>query len=102
MTKLQQRIVEELQRFPDCRAYYGHLILKVWPPDKYPRAYRRSCNGGPPGVAMAFGRALREMDKANILYRPNERRERYGQPDIQLLYPWRIQAAQKGAKDGRL
>jgi hypothetical protein len=40
---------------------YHELMHKVFPEDKYPKAYRYQQNGGPPGCAMAFGRALREM-----------------------------------------
>ena len=40
---------------------YGALLLAAFPPSQYPRAYRRSSNGGPPGCAIAFGRALREL-----------------------------------------
>jgi hypothetical protein len=85
MKPLHQRILTELQKFPDGRALYNHLMFAVWPPDKYPKAYRMGCNGGPPGVAWVFGRALREMQAANLIWRPNERRERYGQPDVKIL-----------------
>ena len=85
---LHQRIVYALMEFPKCRAMYAHLIFKVWPPEQYPKAHRSGCNGGPPGVAWVFGRALREMCDLNIIYRPNERREQFGQPDIQLLSKW--------------
>jgi len=33
----------------------------VFPESDYPNAWRYSCNGGPPGCAMSFGRALREL-----------------------------------------
>lgn len=36
----------------------------VFPPEQFPRAWRYQANGGPPGCAMAFGRALREMRAA--------------------------------------
>lgn len=43
------------------RADYFDLIRDVFPKDDYPRAWRYQANGGPPGCAMAFGRALREL-----------------------------------------
>lgn len=89
MTKLHTRIIEALRTFPDGRARYDLVMYKVWPYDKYPRAMRNSHNGGPPGVCMHFGRALREMQESSILWRPNERGQRFGQPDIQLLPKWR-------------
>lgn len=42
-------------------AQYYDVLLKVFPPDLYPRAWRYSSNGGPPGCAMAFHNALRKM-----------------------------------------
>ena len=89
MTLLQWRIIEALRTFPDCRARYDLLMYKVWPYDKYPRAMRNSHNGGPAGVAMHFGRALRQLQEIAVLWRPNEREERFGQPDIQLFSQWR-------------
>jgi hypothetical protein len=40
---------------------YTELMMAVFPPDDYPRAWNYSSNGGPPGCAMAFGSAIREM-----------------------------------------
>lgn len=40
---------------------YYNLMLAVFPSDEFPRAWRYQSNGGPPGCAMAFGKALREM-----------------------------------------
>ena len=40
---------------------YHSLMYTVFPRDEYPNAFRCSGNGGPPGCAMAFNRALREM-----------------------------------------
>lgn len=40
---------------------YHDLMQAVFPEADYPRAWRYQSNGGPPGCAMAFGRALREM-----------------------------------------
>lgn len=41
--------------------HYYELMLEVFPPDQYPCAFEGSLRGGPPGCAMAFGRALREL-----------------------------------------
>jgi len=40
---------------------YYDLMNAVFPRDHYPRARNYSLNGGPPGCAMALGRALREL-----------------------------------------
>ncbi len=40
---------------------YHDLLWKVFPRDEYLKSYQNSSNGGPPGCAMAFGKALREM-----------------------------------------
>ncbi len=56
---LHQRIVDATRGEP--RVGYWTLMHRVWPEDKYPNAYRRSSNGGPPGVAMVFGSALRKL-----------------------------------------
>ena len=40
---------------------YYSLMVQCFPPDEYPKAWRYQSNGGPPGCAMAFGKALREM-----------------------------------------
>lgn len=43
------------------RTNYHDLMYVVFPGDVYPKAWRYQSNGGPPGCAMAFGKALREM-----------------------------------------
>lgn len=40
---------------------YSDMLREVFPESHFPRAHRYSYNGGPPGCAMAFGRALRAM-----------------------------------------
>lgn len=42
-------------------ADYYEIITATFPDDQFPRAFRYTVNGGPPGCAMAFGRALRQM-----------------------------------------
>lgn len=44
------------------------LMRVVFPSDKYPRAFNYQANGGPPGCAMAFGRAIREMCGENEIW----------------------------------
>lgn len=41
---------------------YHEVLREVFPRDLYPNAMRPSSHGGPPGCAMAFGRALRRMN----------------------------------------
>ncbi len=36
------------------------LMRAIFPESQFPRAWRPSGNGGPPGCAMAFGAALRK------------------------------------------
>lgn len=61
---------------------YWDLLHAVFPRIEYPRAWEYSSNGGPPGCAMAFGRALREMggdygpDPERIVYIPPRREQR--------------------------
>lgn len=45
---------------PGCLDYQ-ELMRRCFPEKHFPRAFRCSSNGGPPGCAMAFGKALREM-----------------------------------------
>lgn len=58
---IKQRIMNALQE-NDGTLEYQSLLYMVFPPEQYPRAYKNSSNGGPPGCAMTLGRALREMD----------------------------------------
>ena len=43
------------------RITYHELMRRVFPENEYPKAYKGATKGGPPGCAMAFGAALREM-----------------------------------------
>jgi hypothetical protein len=43
------------------RMQYHDLMRAVFPEDQYPKAWRYQSNGGPPGCAMSFGNALREL-----------------------------------------
>lgn len=69
--KISDRIRAAWDRLPPAYPRYGpdsgrdyHAMLSaVFPVDLYPRAWRYSSNGGPPGcaMAMAFAAALRRM-----------------------------------------
>lgn len=41
-------------------SYHGLMFL-VFPPKQFPKAHSYQHNGGPPGCAMAFGKALRKL-----------------------------------------
>jgi hypothetical protein len=58
---IKQRIREAMAGRRD--ASYYEIIRAVFPEDQFPRAFRAKTGkrGGPPGCAMAFGRALRQM-----------------------------------------
>lgn len=45
---------------------YYELMVLVFPDDQYPGAMMNSSNGGPPGCAMAFGKAIRTMGGMRI------------------------------------
>lgn len=86
---LHFRILVALADFPEGKAGYHALMYKVWSHDKYPRAYRHSSNGGPPGVAMIYGRALRELREQGLIMRirvhMGREENRFGQEDVQML-----------------
>jgi len=56
-TALHRRMVKHWRP----RIGYHELMQLVFPESEYPRAWRYSQNGGPPGCAMPFGKALREL-----------------------------------------
>ena len=82
LTPLQARIVEALKTQPRQRMNYHSLMYALWPPEQHPKAWRYSSNGGPPGCAMAFGRALRQLQSAKMVW---ETHEEAGRGDILLL-----------------
>jgi hypothetical protein len=59
--RIKQRIINALNENGGSMEY-ANLMYKVFPIDQYPRAMQYNPWGGPPGCAMAFGRALREME----------------------------------------
>lgn len=66
---LRHRVLKALCELPDGKAGYHALMYRVWPPEAHPKAFRHSSNGGPPGVAMSFGRALRELREKHYIKR---------------------------------
>jgi hypothetical protein len=57
---------------------YHQLIDKIFPKEHFPNAFRRRNAGGPPGCAMAFNRAIREM--GGTWYKNDYRRTVYIPP----------------------
>jgi hypothetical protein len=57
---LEQRIVDACAG--QAGVDYWTLLERVFPVEQYPRAYRYASQGGPPGVAMIFGAALRRLN----------------------------------------
>jgi hypothetical protein len=103
---LHRRILLALSEFQYGKAGYHALMRKVWPSDKYPRAFRHSVNGGPPGVAMVYGKALSELQRRGLISRcPSyigAKEERFGQSDVLLLSGGRreIKVAEECGKCG--
>lgn len=57
---LKERILTALEKAGGSMPRHD-LMRAVFPPDEYPKAWNYQANGGPPGCAMPFGRAVREM-----------------------------------------
>jgi len=55
------KIKERIRKHHKRDIHYYTLLGLVFPEKDYPRAFNGAHKGGPPGCAMAFGRALREM-----------------------------------------
>lgn len=49
---------------------YHELMDAVFPSDQFPNAFRGRTEGGPPGCAMAFGRALNRLGAFVAYHRP--------------------------------
>ena len=56
---LDERIMESINRARRLKVY--DLALQVFPHDKFPRAWRYSSNGGPPGWVMPLGKAIKRL-----------------------------------------
>jgi hypothetical protein len=54
---LQERIKASYRR----GIGYSELMRAVFPEEQYPNAWRYQSNGGPPGCAMSFGKALKQL-----------------------------------------
>ena len=61
---IQQRIRAAFQP-GERELHFYELALRVFPTDQFPRAFRYSSNGGPPGCAMALSATLRRMGLAS-------------------------------------
>lgn len=71
--------------FDEKQTSYYRLMEAVWPPKDYPKAYRNSCNGGPPGVAMVFGTYLHKMRQEGLISRRKPYLgHHFGQEDVAL------------------
>jgi hypothetical protein len=66
LTPLKMKIIDALTSSKNGRMHYHDLARKLWPPDKHPRAWNYSSNGGPHAWCMPLGRALRELHTAGI------------------------------------
>ena len=54
---LQERIKASYRR----GIGYSELMRAVFPEEQYPKAWRYQSNGGPPGCAMSFGKAMKQL-----------------------------------------
>ena len=57
---IAQRIRNAFRKGETALSYH-ELLGRVFPSDQYPNAWRYSSNGGPPGCAMAFRKALNKL-----------------------------------------
>ena len=85
LTPLQQRIVDLLLEHGGVLRYDA-LAYKLWPPEKFPKAWRYSSNGGPHGWCMPLGKALRILRDKEIA---QERYAPFRRGDIVLAYKYR-------------
>lgn len=69
--KLSEAVLRHFKELEKGHTFvrYTSLLQAVFPPEEYPRAWNYKTGGGPPGVAMVFGKALR--DAGLMRYRPN-------------------------------
>lgn len=58
LSPLKERILAAMASGP--KGYHA-VMREVFPEEHFPQAFRRASKGGPPGAAVAFGRALREL-----------------------------------------
>lgn len=70
---------------PGCLDYHA-LMDRCFPPAHFPRAHRCSSNGGPPGCAMAFGKADYVLADIGLrMLSPRELARAQGFPDSYRL-----------------
>lgn len=84
LTPLQRRVIAALEAAPYQILGYQALMHKLWPHGQFPRAYMNSCNGGPPGVAMSFGKVLNQLERMGLV-RDRRRGVGVGKREIWLL-----------------
>ena len=61
MPKPIKERIQDAFKSGERELHFYDLAARVFPENEYPKAWRYSSNGGPPGCAMALGRAIREM-----------------------------------------
>ena len=86
LTPLKQKIVDALLSEGGRQLNYHYLASKLWPPDKHPKAWNYSSNGGPHGWSLAYGRALRELREEGIAKELLPKYET-GRGDVVLIVP---------------
>lgn len=59
---MPEPICDRIQKHYTPGIDYHDLLRAVFPYEEWPNAWRYQSNGGPPGCAMAFGRALRRCN----------------------------------------
>lgn len=97
--KITDRILTAIRPHHGVMDYHA-LMREVFPENKYPRAWRPSCNGGPPGCAMAFGAALRRL---GAWQGPSQRMNLHRAVVIDLgKYKTAVQIKNKALADGLL
>ena len=82
--KIKNRIVAVYNEISDVGGCdYYELMYRVFPSDEYPNASRYATQGGPPGCAMAFNRAITDMggsrNARDRVFIPREARVQTGQ-----------------------
>lgn len=68
--RIKDRIIAALRPGP---MRYRDLLAAVFPYEEWPRAWRYQSNGGPPGCAMVFGKAIRELQSDGMVIDSNPR-----------------------------
>lgn len=70
-TKLELKVLRALKNAAkegDHKMTRHALMYALWPPKDFPKAWRYSSNGGPPGIAMHMGRVLRTLREKGLIH----------------------------------